>query len=135
VVEPEELTSALSKTTEVGPEDPEVVVLSWVEADDGIEPHEVDDYFDDEGLMSFSDEERDRAEPGTRIGSVPRWVQSANESPPKPWKFVMQIVCNHTLDSGNDVEGSNFGGDGTAYVVLQRKGAERPEGLMFWQCG
>ena len=38
-----------------------------------------------------------RAQPGTRVGSVPSWVQSSDEAPEGPWQFVLQIDCTHRL--------------------------------------
>lgn len=76
----------------------EARVMEWVERDDGLTSDECGTFWSDEKLAAMSDEARDRVYSGTKIGSVPSWLQSAEEGPKSPWSFIAQIDCCHQFD-------------------------------------
>ena len=88
VLEPSVGPDGLSGPEECGA-DPEFRILRWTEHEDGI-PEEMEPaFFDDTSELPESLSER--AAPGTRVGSVPRWHGGAEDGPGAGWRFLGQV--------------------------------------------
>lgn len=152
ITEPEDMVNGLSGLpSDNPPVELEVRIGDWLERDDGISTEDVKRYFDAEEFWQLP--EADAAKPtwSTRLGGVPRWMQSPEEAPSGNWTFVGQLDGTYSFFqrpvSGSDVsvvedihqfegrthycEGPNFGG-GIAYIFL-RNISSKPEGAFFWQ--
>lgn len=154
VTEPEDLTS----TPGVLPNDSpgierEARITEWLERDDEIADEQAELFFSSTEFFELP--ESDAAKPtwSTRLGSVPRWIQSPDEAPTEDWTFIGQLDSTYSFLSGpksptpgvvedtekfegrsHYCEGPNLGDGGIAYLFL-RKGQSSPEGWFFWQCG
>lgn len=134
VVEPEQLGGTDTPVPgDCPPLEPHLVITGWTARDDGIAEADRARYLDDDALGEMTDEERDRPVAATRLGSVPIWIQRADEAP-AGWRFVGQ------LDSTDDATcpagaSPNFGDAGIAYLFLRDARGAPPEAGMFWQCG
>jgi hypothetical protein len=153
VVEPEDLTSSQTVPPQDSPlVENEVRVASWIERDDGLPDSSRSAFFDDDSFRSLPKEVRGRVASGTKLGSVPCWIQNPSESP-EGWTFIGQLDSTHSFQLppkqmtnwvGIDEnrwegrthygEGPNYGDGGIAYLFL-RQGASAPDGWFFWQCG
>lgn len=70
----------------------EAVVVEWVEKDDGIPPERYDDFFNESAMYNkYTVEEICAIPGGTTLGGVPSWAQSAEQGPPPPWRFALQL--------------------------------------------
>ena len=135
VIEPEESTTAWAQAPREVMEEQEVIIAGWTESDDGVEPGDVDAFYDDAKRAALSDEVLCLPVMNTRVGSVPSLIQSAEELPKAPWRFVMQIDSTHSLSDGTSIEGFNFGDAGIGYVFVRDREGQAPEGRFLWQCG
>jgi hypothetical protein len=153
VVDPDDLGHTLAELPEDSPlMENEVRVLRWIEKDDGLPESSVPLFYSSTAFNGLSDDILGKVSWGTRLGGVPRWLQSADEAPASPWRFVGQIDGTYSFLTpprlshawiSEDAErwegrthigeGPNFGDGGIAYVFLDRAGP-RPQGHVFWQC-
>jgi hypothetical protein len=153
VVEPEELGHRPSELPDDQPVvDNEVRVLTWIERDDGLEASLMPAFFSSHSFDHMSDEVLGRVTWGTRLGGMPRWLQSAEEGPGADWQFVGQLGSTHSflrppttrhawISEDPDRwegrthlgRGPNFGDGGIAYLFLLRAGGT-PRACMLWQC-
>lgn len=126
----------------------ESVVVSWHEEHDAV-PSELErNFFDDTLLMELPDEIYEAPKQITRLGSVPSFIQNADEAPKFPWRFILQMTDYFAFDmpisddllSGANVsyrdgrcyvDGPNFG-TGIAYVFINTA-EDTAKGLMFSQ--
>jgi hypothetical protein len=153
VTEPEDLEPALA----ILPDDSPVVerearVVGWIERDDQIEEKSVPSFFSSAEFFDLPEPETAKPTWSTRLGSVPRWIQSPDEAP-DGLEFIGQLDSTYSflsrpssVDSGivEDVErwegrshyceGPNLGDGGIAYLFI-RKDQSTPMGWFFWQCG
>ena len=114
------------------PPDAAIEIVGWLAHDDGIPEHERELFMGDVSLSAMSDEQRERPVAATRLGSVPVWIQNADEAP-AGWRFVGQLdSTDQTTYSG--VSAPNFGDSGIAYLFLRDRPDDVPEARMFWQC-
>lgn len=151
VLEPEELSDERSAWPKDSPPlDKEVVIERWVEKDDGL-PESLRAAFNSEATyLAVDPEVQARVTYGTRLGGIPRWLQSADEGPKGDWRFIGQLDSSYTFltppastvewitpdPSGFEgrthyAEGPNFG-SGIGYMFL-RNADGVPEGAFFWQ--
>ena len=127
----------------------EARITDWLAHDDEISSNEVSAFYDDEQLYNLPDETRDLVFTGTKLGSVPEWVQSASEAPGEGWIFIGQLSNSYefleepSAESGIYIysssdywacDGFNFGDAGIGYIFLRYQ-SEKPDGWFFWQCG
>lgn len=153
VVDPEDLGHAVADLPEDSPlVENEARVLSWIEKDDGLAESLVPSFYLSKTFDHLGDDVLRKASWGTRLGGVPRWLQSAEEGPLLPWQFVGQLDSTYSFltapksphawisedadrwEGRTHVgEGPNFGDGGIAYLFLRRAG-DRPQGHVFWQC-
>jgi hypothetical protein len=141
------------------PEDAPVVelearIVDWRERDDGVAADTVHQFFCAEEFDDLSEHEAAKPTWSTRLGGVPRWLQSPDEAPSDEWTFVGQLDSTYSFFEGSEAgakagvvedaeqwegrthyaEGPNFGDGGIAYIFL-RNTATKPEAAIFWQCG
>lgn len=151
VVEPEELSA--SETTlpnDLPPLDHDVRIIAWLERNDGLPEAVADAFKNDRDYVELPADIQSKVTYSTRLGGIPRWIQSADEAPRNDWRFVAQLnsaysfLCrpNGAYDwvqddkkqcEGRDcvAEGPNFG-YGLGYVFLRSTDGV-PEGRFFWQ--
>jgi len=154
VVDPEELGDGPAELPDDGPlVENEVVVAQWIERDDGLPTSLTPAFFSADGLNSVGDDIRKKVSWGTRLGGVPRWIQTPEQGPGSGWQFVGQLDSTHSFLTPPKVEetwiwedrerwesrthagqGPNFGDGGIAYLFLRHLDAA-PQGCVFWQCG
>lgn len=98
VLEPEELTEA---TTPIPADSPEPMlearVSGWMEKEDGIDPNLAGDFLEDKTYLQLPEEVIDKCSTGTRLGGVPSWIQSPDEAPPNPWRYVGQLDSTYSF--------------------------------------
>lgn len=119
----------------------EVRIDAWQEAEDEVDPLNFAAYFDDSQQWAlhrevWETEEGEYWQPmfeGTKLGSVPHWIQSASEGPKAPFQFVGQFQSWHQV-AEESVTTANYGDMGTAYLFIHAD-PEAPHGEFFWQCG
>lgn len=155
VMEPEDLSNRLSPMPKDAPPiEHEVRVAGWLTRDDGLSDSLALSFFDEKRYRELDRDFIRAVTWSTRLGSIPRWLQSPSEAPntDEGWRFVGQLDSTYsflvpptvplrwiTADSErwegrtHVGEGPNFGDGGVAYLFL-RAGRVRPEGLFFWQC-
>jgi len=154
VTEPENLTGALSALPDDAPAvEREARILEWRVSDDGVSESDRASFFIDSAYLQLPEATRRAIPDFTRLGGVPSWIQSADETPQDGWRFIGQLDCTYTFLRAPTVEmdgvrkdeegwkgrshyceGPNFGDGGIAYLFL-RSGSGVPEGWFFWQCG
>ncbi len=154
VTEPENLTGALSALPDDGPAvEREARILEWRVSDDGVSESDRASFFIDSAYLQLPEATRRAIPDFTRLGGVPSWIQSADETPQDGWRFIGQLDSTYTFLRAPTVEmdgvrkdeegwkgrshyceGPNFGDGGIAYLFL-RSGSGVPEGWFFWQCG
>lgn len=150
VLEAEAVVPRLAETPPDGPViENEVRVVSWIARDDGIPSSMAARFF---GVAEVPDEYGEMPTWSTRLGSVPRWIQSPLDAP-EGWRFVGQLDSTYSFlappaapppwispdqdqfeGRTHDAVGPNFGDGGIAYIFL-RETRGTPEGFMLWQCG
>lgn len=154
VLEPEDLTSRISAPPDDDPlVEREARIAEWLERDDGIAEAIAPMFFSLARFTELPESEERKATWSTRLGSVPRWIQSPDEAPEGAWIFIGQLDSTYSfvhppLSSAPGVvadpekwegrshysEGPNFGDGGIAYLFLRRTEG-LPEARFFWQCG
>ena len=151
VAEPEKLTG--DSTPPVSPMPPligAVGVVRWIERDDGVTADEAPAFFADDRYLALGEAAWAKPTGETRLGSVPHWIQSADETPGSDWRFLGQIDSGYRFADPHEprpdwvaapgeggiayADGPNFGG-GLAYLWSQDWAAGAPRVVMFWQCG
>jgi hypothetical protein len=135
VIEPEESTASWTQAPTEVMEEQEVIVSGWSESDDGIDEKHAAAFYDDTKRFALPEEIQRLPVMTTRIGSVPSLIQSADELPKDPWRFVMQLDSTHSLSDGTSIEGFNFGDAGIGYVFVRDREGKPPEVRFLWQCG
>lgn len=160
-LDPEDSTDTLTELPEPEPEtEVETLVTAWEASEDEVDSANYDIYFDEKRLWDFHGKawttpETEEWMPmfeGTKLGSVPAWVQSASEGPEAPFRFVGQFHMEHeatgtvpdTIDRTRhhiterdgvaEFKAANYGDLGSAYLFIAPDPVE-PRGLFFWQCG
>jgi len=154
IVEPEEIIKGFSQLPEDSPIiENEVRVAAWLEREDGIPDSSASSFFEEDLFYSLPENLIGKVTTGTKIGSVPEWIQSPSEAPGDGWQFLGQLDSTHSFVSppkksaswvqGDGElwegrthygEGPNYGGGGIAYLFLN-KNNPLPECWFFWQCG
>jgi hypothetical protein len=153
VTDSEDIEAGLSPLpTDKPPLEREVRIVTWLERDDGVPESLAVAFFSDETYLALPEAETRKVSSSTRLGGVPFWLQSADESPRDGWRFVGQLATTYDffcppiiVDEGITIDRSRregrthyadgpiFGDGGYAYLFL-RPGTEVPEGWFFWQC-
>lgn len=83
----------------VPPGIPELRVVEWTAHDDGIAPDRDGDFFDDNRFSALYGEGLlDQVPMDTKVGGPPRWLQSFEDGPPSPWRFVLQLSWSQVGD-------------------------------------
>jgi hypothetical protein len=154
VTEPEDMLNSLSALPPDSPSiEREVIITEWLTREDGIPAARTAAFYSDEGIDTLSEGENSKVTSGTRLGSVPFWIQSAAERPQGDWRFIGQLDSTYSFTQAPAVNtpgvhadperwegrthccgGPNFGDGGIAYLSL-RNTPPKPEGWIFWQCG
>jgi hypothetical protein len=154
IVEPQELGYRLAELPDDRPTvENEVRVLAWIVRDDGLLVSLAPAFFSSDSLNDLCGNVRQKVTWGTRLGGVPRWIQSAKEGPGSDWQFAGQLdstysflrppKIRHTWISDDPEcwegrthvgEGPNFGDGGIAYLFLQQQPSGMPRCCLFWQC-
>jgi len=75
----------------------ELRVLRWTEHDDEIPESALPDFYDEGRHLELDDSIIDAVCRATKLGSVPAWIQRADEGPPPPFRFVGQLSEHVTL--------------------------------------
>lgn len=174
IVEPEELVSAATSSAkptstswlsklknnnaqavnapqEQPPTEKEVYISSWLAKDDILDVEVINSFYDDSKYLNISDEIIEKVTWSTRLGGVPRWIQSADEYPKPNWVFIGQLDCAYSFLKPPSVSkkwiqtdlenfegrthytnGPNFG-MGLAYLFIKNT-EDIPQAKMFWQC-
>ncbi|HEY1169764.1 MAG TPA: hypothetical protein VGH19_00215 [Verrucomicrobiae bacterium] len=98
VLEPEEL---LQSVTPLPPDsfEPmlEVRVARWIEKEDDIDPNLAGHFFEDKTYLKLPEEVVGKCTTGARLGGVPSWIQSPDEGPRAPWRFVGQLDSTYSF--------------------------------------
>lgn len=133
----------------------EVRVVSWEELDDGLPPELATAFQSDNEYLALDEATTNMVTTGTRLGSVPAWIQSPDEAP-SGFRFVGQLDSTYSfycpfpsfwkrrnLQCWPDkevyegrtwyMEGPNFGDGGIGYIFV-RDAEGRPDARFFWQC-
>ena len=154
VTEPEDIIPEMAVLPLDSPSvDREARVVEWIERDDGVAEEHAVRFFSSSEFYDLPESELAKVTWSTRLGSVPRWIQSPDEAPTDGWRFIGQLDSTYSFfqapkikESGitEDIEhwegrshyceGPNLGDGGIAYLFL-RMGSSKPEGWFFWQCG
>lgn len=152
VMEPEDLIEIPSPLpSDRPPLDNAVVIAGWIVREDSVSETEATGFYSDENFLELGEAVWRKVSTGTKLGSVPSWVQSPDEAP-KGWRFIGQLDSAYSFLSMPDAarpwvkpdreawegraayaDGPNFGG-GIAYLFMA-EGGSKPEVRMFWQCG
>ena len=114
------------------PLDPAIEIVDWIAHEDGIPESERASFMGDASLSAMTDEQRERPVAATRLGSVPVWIQNADEAP-AGWRFAGQLDSTDQVTYPG-VSAPNFGDSGIAYLFLRDRPDDLPEARMFWQC-
>lgn len=89
-------------------------------------------FFDDSRFSDVPEDVQEAIADGTKIGSVPAWIQGAGEGPRGGgWRYALQIDETYAFDDGTYEQGANFG-QGCAYVFLDTT-ATPPRVQWLWQ--
>ena len=155
ITEPEDMLDGPAGLPQDSPSiEQEARIVGWSERDDGIAEQSVQQFYDANVFFEIPEDEAAKPTWSTRLGGVPRWLQSPDEAPADDWTFVGQLDSTYSFfqapaspgKSGVVVdvdqwegrthycEGPNFGDGGIAYIFT-RNSSTKPEGVLFWQCG
>lgn len=155
ITEPEELIQGMATLPEDAPVvEVEARIVAWMERDDDIATDSAPAFFEEQRFNALPEEEAAKPTWSTRLGGVPRWLQSPDEGPQGDWLFVGQLDSTYSFfqkpQAGEQVgivedvehwegrthccDGPNFGDGGIAYIFI-RNTATAPVGTFFWQCG
>lgn len=152
VLEPEQLqTGDTPSPTDDPPLDNAVVIVGWIERDDGLPSDLISHFRNDAEHLALPEEIHAKVTWGTRVGGFPKWMQSAEEAPDQSWEFLAQLDSNYSFQvppasmhkwieaDPNRFEGRthigqgpNFG-FGLGYIFIKRAVPGVPEGCFFWQ--
>lgn len=152
VVEPEDVDESSPVDPGGAPVFAEAIITGWLERDDGIDEALRDGFFSEAVYYGpeLSVELVEQVPMETKLGSVPMWIQGAEEGP-KGWHFLGQIDwllrfrraprrIESWMSTAEDPDvaywgpGPNFGDAGMAYLFADRR-RDPPAVGMFWQCG
>jgi hypothetical protein len=75
----------------------ETRIEQWIARDDHIPSRAYTHFFHDAGMVALPEAVRQQVMTGTRLGSVPAWIQSAEEGPPNDWHFVGQLDSTYSF--------------------------------------
>lgn len=151
VVEPEDL--GLDKT-KPPVDDPPIencaIISGWVETEDGLNEEQSRKFFLDDEFFDLDENILEKAIWSSRLGGVPRWLQSPSEAPSPNWHFLGQLDSSYSFISAPEfqvpwvsadpenfegrthiAQGPNFGG-GIAYLFVKRE-TDTPRVVMLWQ--
>ncbi len=154
VLEPEELVPGLTPLPDDAPVvEREARIAGWLERHDAVNEADRPAFFEEGSLLKLPLEIQESVRTGTRLGSVPYWIQSAGEAP-RGWRFVGQLDSTLSFMTPparppawvwpdreryegrtHGADWANFGDGGVAYLFLRDVAGGPPEGLLFWQCG
>lgn len=154
VTEPEDMVAEFSVLPKDSPRlEREARVVEWLERDDEVSEEQAALFFSATEFFNLPDSEADKPTWSTRLGSVPRWIQSPDEAPGDGWTFIGQLDSTYSFLSApksatsgvvedtekwegrsHYCEGPDLGDGGIAYLFLH-KTQSTPEGWFFWQCG
>jgi hypothetical protein len=122
---------------------PEARVLAWEQKEDSVKEEDYPLYFNNSDYFALGkqeneddeEEEDDSMSPdsGFKLGSVPCWVQGAEEGPEEPFRFVAQLSPIVKASDTDQLEVATYGDYGLAYLFVLPD-TEKPEGAFFWQC-
>ncbi|MEP7349851.1 MAG: hypothetical protein ABI668_07860 [Sphingorhabdus sp.] len=130
-----------------------VGVSRWISKDDGIAPEVARLFYSQQCLDTVDLTIIEKVTYSTRLGGVPSWIQSADDSPGKNWRFLGQLDSLYSFLTPPDRsekwisedraqsegrthigQGPNFGDIGIAYLFA-KEGTEGGIAVkMFWQC-
>ena len=154
ITEPEESTGELvvapSPDTYI---EREARIVGWQDEDDGLSPQDAERFSNADAYLELPRLKTELVPWGTHLGGVPHWVQSPDEAPGPPWRFVGQLDSTYSFlrppraavkgiyadreaweGRTHYCEGPNFGDGGIAYLFIQQQG-QKALGWFFWQCG
>jgi hypothetical protein len=154
IFEPEDLIDGPTPLPASAPPiDREVRIVNWIAREDEVNESSASKYYSDQEYFALGKEGWQMPASGTRLGSVPCWIQSPDEAPKDGWRFVGQLDStysfynapaenvpgvwkdpSHWEGRSHGCEGPNLGDGGIAYLFL-KENEGRPEGWFFWQCG
>lgn len=155
VLEPEQLLDVQSCIPDSHPSvEREALIVGWLEREDGIPESLRASFFNDSEYLKLPEATLEAVPQVTQLGSVPAWIQSADEAPKDGWRFAGQLDSYYSFYSAPSVpddsirldpqkqcgrshfcQGANFGDCGIGYFFLRSTGDGVPEGHFFWQCG
>lgn len=129
-----------------------VDIVGWLTKDDGISSDVHQAFFSETSYDALDEKIHEKVTFGTRLGSVPAWIQSPDEAPKPDWQFLGQLDSTYSFlsppssqerwiweDKGKHegrthyAQGPNFGDMGTAYLFGKNLNGEM-QVKMFWQC-
>lgn len=151
VIEPEDLSETeTSCPLDQTPLENCVRISDWIQRDDGLTEEQCLKFQSDEDFFGLEEEIIQEVTWSTRLGGVPRWLQSPSEAPSPDWYFLGQLDSSYSFlraprhppawvsaDPENFegrthlAQGPNFGG-GIAYLFTQKE-SDVPRVVMFWQ--
>ena len=131
----------------------EARIMDWIVRNDKVCESSASNYFSEDKYLALGREGWRMPSSGTKLGSVPSWLQSPDEAPKDGWRFVGQLDSTYSFYSApaadlphvsadlthwegrsHMCEGPNLGDGGIAYLFFRESG-DQPEGWFFWQCG
>jgi hypothetical protein len=77
----------------------EVGVRRRLDRDDGLTADLAPAFFDHDLYAKLPEETIDAVATGTKLGSVPAWIQSPAEAPAGGWRFLFQLDSTHDFRS------------------------------------
>jgi hypothetical protein len=98
VLEPDELLDGPTPVPDGAPRETEVRVLGWRTGEDLVAPAQAHAFLPGSADRDVPEDVRESVASGTRLGSVPLWIQSPDEAPRTPWRFVAQLDSLHTFE-------------------------------------
>ena len=128
-------------TRPTGPPDPEVRVLRWSVADDGIPDALERAFYNEERFLALPDDIiliRSPSAPSDPTARGFYFVRRDGdrhvvEAPERPLPGIPRHI--HVDEEGVAVDGANFGDGGLGYVFLRDDdGDDSPMALFFWDC-
>jgi len=97
ITEPEDLLPALAVLPlDAPPVDREARIVDWIAKDDQIDAESKRAFFSSEEFFDLPETAMEKPTWSTRLGSVPRWMQSPDEAP-DGWEFVGQLDSTYSF--------------------------------------